>query len=527
MNELIYIDEKFPSYQIIEMLSENPTSRVFLAERGDKLFVLKEQPKEFCFLKNPAVLRGLDCPGLPKIVDFYETDESFFWSYEYINGVTLTEAYESGLITTGAAVAVTEKLCGIVSYLHGKSLLHCDIKPDNILINGDKVFLIDFGIAHIYNKNSGGETAIIGTEGFVTPELGYRKTDFRADVYAIGMVLFYLLTGSADIKELPEKVSDRPLRAIISRAANYEVGKRYKTVGKLQNALRKYEKGTAYRPFFAVLLSACFVFCFIAGGLIFPAVSEGVNAYFGTEKPQIYEFSDPVVEKAIRLSLGKTADEAVYPYELLNVYEIYIAGDQAFGTDEERNTYVRSFYDAQKSPPFAELKSVDDLAACKNLRSLNIEYTSLDNIDVLGENHQITSINLGYTHIGDISIITKFPMLTSIGLDSCPISDLSPIAACPQIEFIELSHVNADNYKFFVPGKQYSYVSLSFVYFGKFMPDLSGLTVNELKVEDCGITEFDVFPDMTITETLNVKGNDLKNTDGAERILADGAEIIR
>jgi serine/threonine protein kinase len=548
MNELIYIDEKFPSYQIIEMLSENPTSRVFLAERGDKLFVIKEQPKEFCFLENPAMLRELDCPGLPKIVDFYESGGSFFYSYEYINGVTLTEAFESGLITAGAAVAITEKLCGIVSYLHGKSLLHCDIKPDNVLINGENVYLIDFGIAHIYSKNGGGETAIIGTEGFATPELGYKKTDFRADVYALGMVLYYLLTGSADIKELPEKVSDKPLRAIISRAANYEVSKRYKTVAKFDNALIKYKKGTAYRPFFAVLFSACIVLAFVAGGLTFPAISENFSADSDNQIPQVYdfsvpifsesitadpaaqtpqtyEFSDPLIEQAIRLSLSKTADEPIYPNDLLSVERIFITGDKAFANSEEQDAYLHSFFDKGKSPPYSEFLSVSDFAACENLKFLHIQYNTIDSIDFLEANRFIQELKLANTQVTDIAVIRDLPQLLRLNLD-CPINDLSPLRDCPNIEVLILFHLSTANYDFFVPGKNYNDISIGYVNYEKFMPYLSGITVKRLSVRECGITSFDDFTDFTVTERLDVRDNNLTDTSGSERILGDGAEVV-
>ncbi|MDR0898114.1 MAG: protein kinase [Oscillospiraceae bacterium] len=526
MNELLYIDEQFPSYQIIEMLSDNPTSRAFLAERGDTLYVIKEQPKALCFLKNPAMLCELECPGLPKIVDFYENDESFFYSYEYIKGVTLTEAYESGLITTSAAVSITEKLCGIVSYLHEKSLLHCDIKPDNILIHGNEVFLIDFGIARVYDKNDGGETAVIGTAGFVTPELGYKKTDYRADVYALGMVLYYLLTGSADIKKLPEAVSDKRLRAIINRAANYEVAKRYKTVAKFQNALGKYVKGTAYRPLFITILAAGFILCFIAGCLISPIVSERLTAYFGTTQTPVYVFSDPLIEQAIRISLGKTADEPVYANELLSVEQLYMMGDQAFASTDEQEAYRNSLLEVNKTPPYARFISFDDITACENLKKLHIQYNVLDNIDFLDGNRFLEELKLVNTNVTDIAPIKNLPQLFYLCLDDCPINDLSPIQDCLKLEQLTLYHINAVNYDFVTPGKRYPDIAISSVHYEKFMQHLSGMTVRRLAVLHCDIPSLDVFPDMTITEVLDIRHNNLTDADGSERILADGAEII-
>jgi serine/threonine protein kinase len=570
MNDLLYIDENFPSYQIIELLSSNPTSRAFLAERSDKLYVIKEQPKEFCYLKNPAFICELDCPGLPNIVDFCESNGSYYYSYEYISGVTLTEAYKSGLITTAAAVAITEKLCGIVSYLHEKWVLHCDIKPDNIIINGDNVFLIDFGLAHIYNKNGDDDTALIGTAGYFAPELGYKKTDFRSDVYAIGMVLYYLLTGSADIKLLNEKVGDRPLRAIINRSANYEIRMRYKAVEKLRRALQKYKKGTVYRPLISAILAATFVLCFIAGGLILPAVSESISDYLGADEPQIHQFSDPIIEQAIRLSLGKTADEPVYSHELLGVEAIYIVGDRVFTKSEELDSYRHSLVETGKSPLYEKFLSTSDIAACKNLTNLTIQFNAIDTIDFLSENHSLRFLELINTNVADIAVIREFQMLNylrlvsspvsdlspikdcqqltfftlercpvsdlspikdctmlkNLGLDDCPISDLSPIKDCTMLETITLYHINAANYDFTIPGKHYSDIAIGYVSYDKFMPNLSGITVNRLTVVDCGITSLDDFPDMTVTETLNINQNNPINTDGSERILAEGAKIV-
>jgi serine/threonine protein kinase len=531
MNELIYIDDKFPSYQIIEKLSQTDLSRVFLAERNEKLYVIKEQPKEFCFIENPAILCELDFHGLPKIIDFYETDTSYFYSYEYINGVTLTEAYESGLITTSAAVMITEKLCKIVSYLHKKTLLHCDIKPNNIIINGDSVFLIDFGIAHIYNKKGSNDTVLIGTEGFVTPELGYRKTDYRADVYAIGMVLFYLLTGSTDIKELSAKVSDRALRTIINRSANYEVSKRYKTVVKLQNEIQKYKKGTAYRPFFAAGIAAVFVLCFVVGGIVYPEISESVSTFFGMNKPQVYEFSDPLIEQAIRISLGKTSDEPIYTNELLSVEGIYIAGERAFEKSEEIESYVFSLYGKEDPPLYASFSSVDDIKACRNLKTLSIQFNVIDNIDFLSENKFLRQLRLTNTNVADISVLKNLPHLTHLALDNCPINDLSPIKDCPLIDNILLYHINAVNYDFAAPDRIYSDISISFVNYDKFMQYMSGITVKRLSVTHCDISSFEVFPDMTVTETLYIGNNNLKNSDSSKRtpselILTDGAKIV-
>jgi serine/threonine protein kinase len=525
MDELTFIDETIPDYHIIELLSENPTSRVFLAEREENLYIIKEQPKEYCFLPDLGYLKSLSFHGLPKIIDYYETPKSFIYSYEYINGITLTDAYESGLITMSGAAAITAKLCSIVSYLHSKSILHCDIKPDNILINKNDVFLIDFGIAHFYNKHGGSETALIGSEGFVSPELGYKKTDYRSDVYAIGMVLYYLLTGSSDIKELSKNVNDRTLRSIVGRAASYEVGRRYKTALKLQSVLTNYLRGRTYHPLRTVFTGLAFVFFFLAGGIISPIISEKFSTQIDQSAAEIYNFSDPIIEQAIRLNLGKSADEPVYPYELLGVESIYIAEDRAFASSDEHFAYSNELIQSNTSPQFSRFVSTVDIAACKNLKDVNIQFNALEDISFLEGNVHIRDLHLNNTNVNDISVIRNFPMLTVLGVSGCPISDLSPIKDCTAIQYIYLEHIYADNFDFTVKGYHYSEISLCYVNYKDCMSALSGITVELLRMDGCGITSFDLFPDVTVTEMLTLYGNNLSSMDGAERILAGSAKL--
>jgi serine/threonine protein kinase len=517
--------ETLPAYHIIELLSENPTSRVFLAEREENLYIIKEQPKEYCFLPDLGYLKSLNFHGLPKIIDYYETPKSFIYSYEYINGITLTDAYESGMITMSGAAAITAKLCTIVSYLHSKSILHCDIKPDNILINKNDVFLIDFGIAHFYNKHIGSETALIGSQGYVSPELGYKKTDYRSDVYAIGMVLYYLLTGSSDIKELHKKVNDRTLRSIVSRAASYEVGRRYKTASKLQSVLTNYLSGRTYHPLRTVLTGLAFVLFFLAGVIIYPVISEKISTQIDQSAAEIYIFSDPIIEQAIRLNLGKSADEPVYPYELLGVESIYIAEDRAFASSDEHFAYLDEMIQSNISPQFSKFVSTVDLAACKNLKDVNIQFNALEDISFFERNVHIRDLNLNNTNVNDISVIRNFPMLKVLGVSGCPISDLSPIKDCTAIQYIYLDHVYADNFDFTVKGRTYSEIGLNYVNYQKFMPALSGITVKILRMDGCGITGFDEFTDVKVTEFLGLSNNNLTSTDGAERILAGSAKL--
>jgi Leucine-rich repeat (LRR) protein len=268
------------------------------------------------------------------------------------------------------------------------------------------------------------------------------------------------------------------------------------------------------------------VLCFVAGGLIFPEIKENASAFFGMNQTPEYEFADPIIEQAIRKSLGKTPEEAVYPQDLLSVGEIYIVGDQGFVSWNERGNYINTINKMGETPLSATFSSVSDITACKNLRILSIQHNTLDNIDFLEENTLLTDLVLESTVVTDISVIRKLPMLVSLRLDG-PVTDLSPIKDCTMIEQIAFHNINAANYDFAVPGKQYEHITFGNVAYEKFMPYLAGVNTKRLSVIHCGITTFDVFPDMTVTETLDITNNNITDTTGAERILAEGGEILR
>jgi Leucine-rich repeat (LRR) protein len=150
----------------------------------------------------------------------------------------------------------------------------------------------------------------------------------------------------------------------------------------------------------------------------------------------------------------------------------------------------------------------------------------LESIDFLTANRSLQEIRLSNTKVADIAVIRDLPGLLRLFIDDCPVNDLSPINDCPTIEVISLFHMNTANYDFFTPDRQYNDLAFSYVNYEKFMPYLSGLTIKRLSVRDCSITSFDDFTDFTVTEILDVRDNNITDTTGSERILADGAELI-
>jgi predicted Ser/Thr protein kinase len=519
-----YIDDHFPDYTIIKTLSRHFTSCVYLAEKDEKLYVIKEQPGEYCFLEDPGILMKLSHKGLPAVTDVIKADGRFYYIYEYIPGETLTEAYESGRIGKFQAIDITVKLCDIIAYLQTFQMIHSDIKPDNVIIFGNDVYLIDFGIARIYDKKNNDETRLIGTKGFVSPELGYKKTDFRADVYALGMVLYWMLTGSEDIKLLNRNVPDKSLARIVRRATDYDVNRRYKNAGRFAAALNDYKKGRSnILPMIGAAVAACLL-CFAAGAV---AGTHIIDAFEGqSAQNTVYTFADPVVERAIRLNIGKTDGEPVYGYDLLTVNAVYITQDRVFETSDEFYAFQSNIWTGGVTPQYGYISSLDDIKACTNLRDFCVTFNAIDDLSALNELTKIQNISVTETNVSDISAVRHMPKLSVFHADRCTIPDLSPLKACGNLEYISLSEVITDSFDIFNPGGFYTDIHLSSNDCAAFAPFLENVTVRRLTARDCGITDISVFPDMTVTELLDLSGNPIRSAAGIERIIDAETKVI-
>lgn len=182
---------------------------------------------------------------LPRIYDVHERDGDLIVVMEYVAGRTLRdEAYERD-----GSVALARELfpaiCDGVGELHegfDPPLIHRDLKPGNVVVNEGNVTVIDFGIARAFRDGADRDTARFGTRSYAPPEqYGYGQTDVRSDVYALGMLLYYLLTerdpdpqvavGGFAGPEVPGA-----LRPVLQRACAFDPAARFQSVRALKAA---------------------------------------------------------------------------------------------------------------------------------------------------------------------------------------------------------------------------------------------------------------------------------------------------
>ena len=153
------------------------------------------------FHREARIGRKLNHPGVVKVLPEDQAGQLYIVS-EWIDGRSLREVLtEENEIAPERAVRIALAVCDVLAYIHREEIVHCDLKPENIIV-GDtgQITLIDFGIA-IYGAGGllsfANRSAVMGTVDYVSPEqVKGKRVDARSDVYALGAVLYEMLTGA-------------------------------------------------------------------------------------------------------------------------------------------------------------------------------------------------------------------------------------------------------------------------------------------------------------------------------------------
>lgn len=153
------------------------------------------------FDREARILKNLNHPGLPKVVDFFSSGQGHYLVMEYIEGRNFEDfcKQKEGNIKQDEIIPWLIKICDILDYLHNQNppVIYRDLKPSNIIItSGGRVKLIDFGIARHFDPEKLKDTSNLGTPGFCAPEqYGSGQSDVRTDIYSFGAMLYFVLSG--------------------------------------------------------------------------------------------------------------------------------------------------------------------------------------------------------------------------------------------------------------------------------------------------------------------------------------------
>lgn len=199
------------------------------------------------FRREAQVLAQMNHPNIVSVYDFGVIGDYLYYVMEYIEGTDLHHLLTMKQVTQARALEIMPSLCDALSYAHAKGLVHRDIKPANVLIASDgRVKLADFGLAKRLDKPSTMLTMsnmAMGTPDYAAPEQYDTRAviDHRADIYALGVVFYQMLTGTVPrgAWQPPSAIAgnDPRLDTVIVRALLPDRSQRYATATEFKQAL--------------------------------------------------------------------------------------------------------------------------------------------------------------------------------------------------------------------------------------------------------------------------------------------------
>ena len=194
-------------------------------------------------------LCGIRHRNLMELYDVIWQDGVCISLCEFINGTspaTQVESYQ--LYDVKSAKRILCQICDGLTELHKHGIVHRDIKPENIMITNDgTVKIIDYSISRLIKPDKRKDTTVLGTAGYASPEqFGFAQTSGKADIYACGVLLNYLLTGKLPNEELHQGV----LKTVIEQCIEIDENKRFQSADELKKVLlgQKINKRRPFQP---------------------------------------------------------------------------------------------------------------------------------------------------------------------------------------------------------------------------------------------------------------------------------------
>jgi serine/threonine-protein kinase len=291
------------AYRIERELGGGGMSRLFVAEEASlhRRVVVKVLPPQFAsevsaarFRQEVEVAARLQHPNILPVLAAGTRDDLIYYIIPYVPGESLRHRLtREGRLPVPDALEILREVADALAYAHSEGILHRDIKPENVLLMGRHASLTDFGVARALSEARTGEPLTetglaVGTPGYMAPEqaAGERHLDARADVYALAVVGYEMLTGkppfegptaqavlAAHLTITPLPLSEiRPevpagVSEVIARALHKSPVDRLRTAAELRDGLR-VEMAVSAPPWRGLWWAAGVIaLALIAGGL--------------------------------------------------------------------------------------------------------------------------------------------------------------------------------------------------------------------------------------------------------------------
>src|ERR671932_1346717 len=215
-------------YRILRKLGTGGMANVYLAEdqelgRRVAIKILDERhaaDEQFVerFRREAKNAAGLSHPNIVSIYDRGEAEGTYYIAMEYLDGRSLKELIVSrGPTPIAVAIDYTRQILNAIGFAHRNGIVHRDIKPHNVLVDGDgRLKVTDFGIARAGASQMTEAGSIIGTAQYLSPEQARgAPVDHRSDLYSVGIVLYEMLTGQVPFTgDTPLEIAMKHLAAV-------------------------------------------------------------------------------------------------------------------------------------------------------------------------------------------------------------------------------------------------------------------------------------------------------------------------